>query len=88
MSQHELHDLLVKLEHQRKQLDPISVEQNHRLDDLIASLEQQKLYPDEFDQYSALVTEISDFLIEYENQHPALAVVLKSISQLLNNFRT
>lgn len=88
MSQHELHDLLVKLEHQRKQLDPISVEQNHRLDDLIASLEQQKLYPDEFDQYSTLVTEISDFLIEYENQHPALAVVLKSISQLLNNFRT
>ncbi len=88
MSQQELHDLLVKLEHQRKQLDPISVEQNHRLDDLIASLEQQKLYPDEFDQYSTLVTEISDFLIEYENQHPALAVVLKSISQLLNNFRT
>ncbi len=88
MSQQELHDLLVKLEHQRKQLDPISVEQNHRLDDLIASLEQQKLYPDEFDQYSALVTEISDFLIEYGKQHPALAVVLKSISQVLNNFRT
>jgi len=87
MSQQELHDLLVQLEHQRKQLDPISSEQNHRLDDLIESLEQQKLYPDDFDQYSALGTEISDFLIEYESQHPALAVVLKSISQILNNFK-
>lgn len=87
MSQQELHDLLVELEHQRRQLDPISSEQNHRLDDLIESLEQQKLYPDDFDQYSALGTQVSDLLIEYENEHPAFAVVLKSISQVLNNFK-
>lgn len=87
MSQQELHDLLVKLEHQRRQLDPISSEQNHRLDDLIESLEQQKLYPDDFDQYSALGSQISDLLIEYESEHPAFAVVLKSISQVLNNFK-
>ena len=87
MSQQELHDLLVQLEHQRQQLDPISSEQNHRLDDLIESLEQQKLYPDDFDQYSALGTQLNDLLIEYENQHPAFALVLKSISQVLNNFK-
>ena len=87
MSRQELHDLLVQLEQQRQQLDPISSEQNHRLDDLIESLEQQKLYPNDFDQYSALGTQISDLLIEYENQHPALAIVLKSISQVLNNFK-
>ena len=87
MSQQELHDLLVQLEHQRQQLDPISSEQNHRLDDLIESLEQQKLYPDDFDQYSALGTQVNDLLIDYENQHPAFALVLKSISQVLNNFK-
>ena len=87
MSRQELHDLLVELELKRSQLDPVSSEQNHRLDELIESLEQQKLYPDDFDQYTALVTQVKEIMLEYENQHPAFAAVLKSISQVLNNFR-
>jgi len=86
MSRQELHDLLVELEKQREQLDPVSSEQNHRLDGLIESLEQQKLYPEDFDQYT-LTTQVKEILLEYENQHPAFAAVLKSISQVLQNFR-
>jgi len=87
MSRQELHDLLVELEKQREQLDPVSSEQNHRLDGLIESLEQQKLYPEDFDQYTTLTTQVKEILLEYENQHPAFAAVLKSISQVLQNFR-
>ncbi len=87
MSRRELHDLLVELELKRSQLDPVSSEQNHRLDELIESLEQQKLYPDDFDQHTALVTQLKEIMLEYENQHPALTAVLKSISQVLQNFK-
>ena len=87
MSRQELHDLLVQLEQERQQHDPVSSEKNHRLDELIESLEQQKLYPEDFDQYSALSNQIKEYLIEYENQHPAISAVLKSISQVLHNFR-
>lgn len=87
MSTQQLHDMLVELEKQRQQLDPVMTEQNHRLDELIESLEQQKLYPDDFDQYAALDTQINQLISEYENNHPTFSAVLKSISQVLNNFR-
>ncbi len=87
MSRQELHDLLVELEKQRSQLDPVSSEQNHRLDELIESLEQQKLYPGTFDQYSTLSDQIRDIAIDYESNHPTMATILNSISNLLNNFK-
>ena len=87
MSRQELHDLLVELEQKRGELDPVSSEQNHRLDELIESLEQQKLYPDDFDQYTALATKLKEMMLEYETGHPTFAAVLKSISQVLNNFK-
>lgn len=87
MGNEQLHDLLVELEKQRRQLDPVVVEQNHRLDELIESLEQQKIYPDDYDQYTALDSQVSQLIDEYEQNHPTFAAVLKSISQVLNNFR-
>ena len=87
MSQQELHDLLVQLEHERQQFDVVDGEQNHRLDEIIESLEQQKLYPEDFDQYSVLFSSIHDAVSEYESQHPSVANVLNSIAQVLRNFK-
>ena len=87
MSQQELHDLLAELESERKQFDMVGGEQNHRLDEIVESLEQQKLYPKDFDQYSVLLTKINDAVVEYESQHPSAANVLASIAQVLRNFK-
>ena len=87
MSSQELHDLLVQLENERKQFDIVDQEQRQRLDEIIESLEQQKLYPDNFDHYSALSSQIKELVLEYENQHPALTHVLSSIAEVLRNFK-
>ena len=87
MSQKELHDLLLELEQERKQFDIVDDEKRHRLDELVEALEQQKLYPDKFDHYSALGDQLQEQVLEFESQHPALARVLESMAELLRNFR-
>ena len=87
MSSQELHDLLVQLEQERNQLDPVLQEQNLRLEQLVESLEQQKLYPEDFDQFSALSTQVSEMVTEFESNHPSVAAVLESISRVLQNFK-
>jgi uncharacterized protein involved in exopolysaccharide biosynthesis len=87
MSRQELHDLFIQLENERQQLDIVDQEQRQRLDEIIESLEQQKLYPEEFDQYSTLGTQIREMTLEYESQHPSFAAVLNSIMQVLHNFQ-
>ncbi len=87
MSRRELHDLLVQLENERKQFDIVDQEQRQRLDEIIESLEQQKLYPENFDQYSNLSSQLREMILEYENQHPSLTNVLNSIAQVLRNFK-
>jgi uncharacterized protein involved in exopolysaccharide biosynthesis len=87
MSSQELHDLLVQLENERKQFDIVDQEQRQRLDEIIESLEQQKLYPDNFDHYSALSSQIQELVLDYESQHPSLTNVLSSIAEVLRNFK-
>ncbi len=87
MSSQELHDLLVKLEQERNQLDPVHQEQHQRLDELVESLEQQKLYPDDFDQFSALASQVSEMVNDFEANHPSVAAVLEGISRVLQNFK-
>ena len=65
----------------------VEQEKHLRLDEIIESLEQQKLYPEEFDHYSALSTQINEWIVEYESQHSAIANALNSIVQLLRNFK-
>ena len=46
MSRQELHDLLSHLKQERNSVDIVDSEYQHRLDEIVESLEQQKLYPD------------------------------------------
>lgn len=87
MSSQELHDLLVQLEQERNQLDPVYQEQHQRLEELVESLEQQKLYPDDFDQFSALSSQVSEMVSDFEANHPSVAAVLDGISRVLQNFK-
>jgi hypothetical protein len=86
MTQEQLHDLLQKLENARSQIDPVDREGHQRLDDLVESLEQQKLYPDDFDRYSVLADQAREIVLEIEADHPALARILEGISGVLRSF--
>jgi len=88
MSQEELHDLVVQLREQRGSADIVDGEYNQRLDEIIESLEQQRLYPDTFDQYSNLVEQVKNLVQDFEAEHHTFKAILDSIHQLLNNFRT
>lgn len=87
MSQEKLHDLVVQLREQRRGSDIVDGEYNQRLDEIIESLEQQRLYPDSFDQYSSLTEQVKKLIQDYETEHQGFKAVLGSIHQLLNNFR-
>jgi hypothetical protein len=86
MTQEQLHDLLLKLESAREQVDPVDRERHQRLDDLVESLEQQRLYPDDFDRYSVLADQVREMMLEIEADHPTLARILESISGILRSF--
>lgn len=86
MTQEQLHDLLQELENARSQIDPVDRERHQRLDDLVESLEQQKLYPDDFDRYSVLADQAREIVLEIESDHPALARILEGISGVLRSF--
>lgn len=88
MSNKDLHDLLSQLKEQRHGTDLVDSEYQQRLDEIVESLEQQKLYPDTFDQYSLLGDEIRNFVLDYEAEHPAIRTVLDSIHRILDNFRS
>ncbi|NND81754.1 MAG: DUF4404 family protein [Gammaproteobacteria bacterium] len=88
MSENELHDLLAELKEQRSGADLVDAEYQQRLDDIVESLEQQRLYPDTFDQYSVLSEQIQGLLDDYREDHPTIDSLLDGITRLLANFRT
>ncbi len=87
MSRQALHDLLAQLKQQRHCVDLVDSEYQQRLDEIVESLEQQKLYPETFDQYSGLNRQIKDFMLDYEAAHPTISNLLSSLQQLLHNFK-
>jgi hypothetical protein len=88
MSRRELHDLLGQLKLERENSDMVDSEYQLRMDEIIESLEQQKLYPDAFDQYSALGDQVRELLTDLESKHPSVGGVLNGIQAVLQNFRT
>ena len=88
MSNQELHDFLIQLKEQRHGTDFVDSEYQQRLDDIVESLEQQQLYPDSFDQYSALAEQVKALLVGYEAEHPIIGSLLDGVHRILNNFRT
>ncbi len=88
MSRQKLHDLLAQLKQQRHCVDLIDSEYQQRLDEIVESLEQQKLYPDAFDQYSGLNQQIKGLMVDYEAAHPTISNLLSSLQQLLHNFKS
>ena len=88
MSNRELHDYLTQLKEQRHGTDLVDSEYQQRLDDIVESLELQQLYPDTFDQYSALTEQVRTLVADYEAEHPMIHSVLDGIHRILNNFRT
>lgn len=87
MSNQELHDFLTQLKEQRKGTGIVDTEYQNRLDEIVESLEQQALYPDTFDQYSALAEQVSGLMVDFEAEHPVIGSLLDGIHRLLNNFR-
>ncbi len=88
MSSQQLHDLLSQLKLERENSDMVGSEYQLRLDEIIESLEQQKLYPDSFDQYSGLGDQVRKLFEDLESQHPSIRILLDGIHELLQNFRT
>jgi len=88
MSNQDLHDFLTQLKEQRKGTGMVDTEYQNRLDEIVESLEQQVLYPDTFDQYSALAEQVSGLMVDFEAEHPVIGSLLDGIHRLLNNFRT
>jgi hypothetical protein len=88
MSNQDLHDFLTQLKEQRKGSGIVDTEYQNRLDEIVESLEQQVLYPDTFDQYSALAEQVSGLMVDFEAEHPVIGSLLSGIHRLLNNFRT
>lgn len=87
MSQEKLHDLIVELREQRRGSDIVDGEYNQRLDEIIESLELQRLSPDTFDQYSNLSEQVNNLILDYEAEHPTFKSVLSAIELVLRNFR-
>ncbi|MDG2087263.1 MAG: DUF4404 family protein [Arenicellaceae bacterium] len=87
MSSKELHDLLDQLKLERENSDMVDGEYQSRLDEIIESLETQKLYPDAFDQYSTLSGQVKELFGELEAEHPSIHAVLDGIHEVLLNFR-
>ena len=88
MSDTDLHDLLARLQQERSGADLVDSEYQQRLDEIVESLEMQKLYPDSFDQYSLLTDQVQGLLDDYTEDHPAIGSVLEGITRVLANFRT
>lgn len=87
MSRQELHDLLAQLKQERDSSDLVDNEHKMRLEEIIESLEQQKLYPDTFDQFSVLSDQIQTLFDDLESEHPSIRALLTAMGQLLHNFR-
>ena len=88
MSSQQLHDLLSQLKLERENGDMVDSEYQLRLDEIIESLEQQKMYPEAFDQYSRLGDQVRTLFEDMESHHPSIRVLLDGIHELLQNFRT
>ena len=88
MSNQDLHDFLTQLKDQRHGTDLVDSEYQKRLDEIVESLEQQILYPDTFDQYSALTEQVKALMLDYQAEHPAIASLLDGVHRILNNFRS
>ncbi len=85
MTQTQLHNLLDQLKDEHAGVEMIEHEHKAKLESLVESLEQQKIYPDDFDQFSALGTQAHELAEEYEQQFPKTAALLKSIAQTIEN---
>jgi len=88
MSSQQLHDLLGQLKLERENGDMVDSEYQLRLDEIIESLEQQKMYPEAFDQYSGLGDQVRALFEDMESKHPSIRALLDGISEVLQNFRT
>ncbi len=85
MSQEQLLTLFKQLD---EQLQDGSVEESEhklRIAELIDSLERQQMQPDSFDQFSAASVTVRQMLETYENKHPTIAGILRSLSNTLSN---
>jgi hypothetical protein len=88
MSNQDLHDVLSQLKEKQHGTDLVDSEYKNRLDEIVESLEQQVLYPDTFDQYSALPEQVKALMVDFEAEHPVISSLLGGIHRILNNFRS
>jgi hypothetical protein len=88
MSNQDLHDVLTQLKEQQHGTDLVDSEYQKRLDEIVESLEQQILYPDTFDQYSALPEQVKALMVDYQAEYPVISSLLDGIHRILNNFRS
>ncbi|MBT8115365.1 MAG: DUF4404 family protein [Arenicella sp.] len=88
MSKQGLHDLLAELKEHRSGADLVDSEHQQRLDEIVESLEQQRLYPDTFDQYSTLIEQVKLLMLDFQSEHPKISAVLNSVHRVLNNFKS
>lgn len=85
MTQVQLHNLLAELKSDQTSGEMVEHEHKVKLEALVESLEQQEIYPDDFDQFSTLGTQAQELAQEYEQQFPKISALLKSIAQTIEN---
>ena len=88
MKESVLHDHLVKLKAERDQATIEDDEYKMRLDDIVEALEEQALYPDSAENNSMLSDQIRNLVLDYESDHPTIRVILNSLHDVLQNFRS
>ncbi|MBX2869519.1 MAG: hypothetical protein KTR18_12630 [Acidiferrobacterales bacterium] len=85
MSQEQLHKLLDQLKEEHAGIEMLEQEYRSKLDAFLESLEQQKLYPEEFDQFSTLESQARELAAGYASQFPKTSALFISIAKTLEN---
>jgi hypothetical protein len=79
-------DLINQLKQLHDELPDQTLEEGqhkHLIGDLLENLESQDIGNENFDQFSDLTESVKLLLIKYEDNHPALAGILRSLSNTL-----
>ena len=83
-----VHDHLASLKAERDQATIEDDEYRMRLDEIVEALEEQALYPDSAERNSMLSDQIRNMVLDYESEHPTIRVILNSLHDVLQNFRS
>jgi hypothetical protein len=85
MSQEQLLALFKQLDEHLQDGSMEESEHRLRIAEIIESLERQQMQAESFDQFSAASVTVKQLLETYENKHPTISGILRSLSNALSS---